>query len=115
REAVGAALRTTWRDLTDPGGTASFSLCHGRAGNAELLLQAARAFSDEGYKACADHVGRLGAETYERHGFAWPGGPGGGGAARGLMLACAGIGHFFLRLHDPAAPPPVLILVPERG
>jgi len=115
REAAGAALRTTWRDLTDPGGTSSFSLCHGRAGNAELLLQAARVLGDEGYKACADHVGRLGAETYEQHGFAWPGGTLGGGESPGLMLGSAGIGHFFIRLHDPAATPPVLILIPERG
>ena len=34
-------------------------------------------------------------------------------AAVALLLGLAGIGHFYLRLHDPAGVPPVLIILPE--
>ena len=104
-----AAVRTTTRALGQPVG--DFSLCHGAAGNAELLLYAGQVL-DPDHRAAAEAVGRFGVQQYEREGLAWPCGVPGGGEAPNLMLGLAGIGYFYLRLHDPEAHPSMLLLRP---
>jgi lantibiotic modifying enzyme len=39
----------------------------------------------------------------------------GGGETASLMLGLAGIGYFYLRLHDPEGIPSVLIIRPPPG
>ena len=108
-----AALRSTSSFLRQmaTGGPIDFSLCHGLGGDADLLIEASRILGDLGYLALAQEIGRAGIERYAQ--VAWPCGIPGGGEAPNLMLGLAGIGHFFLRLHDSAATPSVLIVGPR--
>ena len=115
RKEAEAALRTTARSLAQPvyPGQGNYSLCHGSCGNAELLLYASRVLGDEDYAAPAERLGREGIEQCQKTYGPWPCGVHGGGETPGLLLGLAGIGHFYLRLHDPAAVPPVLIILPD--
>ncbi|HEX8353233.1 MAG TPA: lanthionine synthetase LanC family protein [Pyrinomonadaceae bacterium] len=116
RREAEAALRTTGRTLAAPaqGGQANYSLCHGNAGNAELFVYAARALGDDSHRRMAEQVGRAGVELYRQSQSPWPCGVLQGGETPGLLLGLAGIGHFYLRLHDPVGVPPVLIILPEE-
>lgn len=109
------ALRTT-HDVTKralESNEMGFSLCHGFAGNAEILQAGTRLLGGEfpGGSALADDVARVGIERYgDDH--AWPGGA--GGPTPSLMVGRAGIGHFYLRLHDPAISS-ILCLTPSAS
>jgi hypothetical protein len=111
RNEATIALRTTLRMVERSliPETVNYSLCHGLAGNAEILLDGHRLLAREGVDglALAREVARAGIETYGSRGHAWP--CGSGGETPGLMLGLAGIGHFLLRLHD-AHIPSVLML-----
>jgi type 2 lantibiotic biosynthesis protein LanM len=113
REAE-AAVRTTTRFLTHPGyGMQNdFTLCHGRGGNAELLIFAAEVFDDAISLQNAESVGRQGIEQFGRNDLPWPCGVPGGGETPNLMLGLAGIGYFYLRLYDPAAIRSILLIRP---
>src|ERR1044071_9630630 len=115
RREAEAALRCTSRTLAAPTapGQANYSLCHGSAGNSELLVYAARVFGDDSSRLLAEQVGRLGVEQYRKSFGPWPCCVLEGGETPGLLLGLAGIGHFYLRLHDPAGVPSVLIILPE--
>jgi type 2 lantibiotic biosynthesis protein LanM len=115
RQEAEAAIRTTTRMLNQPsvGLPGDFTLCHGRAGNAELLIYAAQVFGDESLRAAAEAVGRQGIETFRRKDLPWPCGVPGGGETPNLLLGLAGIGYFYLRLHDPVNVPSVLIVRPS--
>jgi lantibiotic biosynthesis protein len=81
-----------------------FSLCHGAAGGADVLLHAPR-----GRMSLA---AQLGARGIELHGGPQaPGFPCGTpvGATPALMLGSAGIGMFYLRLSDTGVPSPLLV------
>lgn len=99
-----AALETTANSLRNAGGTAggmrSFCLCHGTAGNADILLQIGMEHQRGDLLARVDEAARAG---LERHSAAsdWPCGIHDGGPSHGLMLGTAGIGYFYLRLHAP--------------
>jgi len=116
REAQ-AAIRTTARFLDHPGyGLQNdFTLCHGRAGNAELLICAGEGLGDATSRGRAGALGRQGIEHFARNDLPWPCGVPGGGETPSLMLGLAGIGYFYLRLYDPAAVPSVLIVGPRRA
>jgi type 2 lantibiotic biosynthesis protein LanM len=109
-----AAIRTTTRILNHTGyGTQNdFTLCHGRGGNAELLIFAAEAFGDAVSRENAETLGRQGIEQFGRNDLPWPCGVPGGGETPNLMLGLAGIGYFYLRLYDPAAIPSILLIRP---
>lgn len=116
RSEAEAAMRTTMRTLTDPnyGAQFDFTLCHGRAGNAELFATAAQVLGDPTARAVAEGVGRYGIETYRRKDLPWPCGVPNGGETPNLMLGIAGIGHFYLRLYDAENIPSILIPRPRR-
>ena len=90
------------------------AVCHGVAGNAELLIQASRVFNDTNDMAAADRVGQLGIEWYRRNDLPWPCGVPGGGETPNLMLGLAGMGYFFLRLAEPSSVPSVLFISEEN-
>ena len=95
-------------------GQGNYSLCHGLAGNAELLTYASQVFGDGEYKSIADQVGQMGIEQFQKNNVPWPCGVPGGGETPNLMLGIAGIGYFYLRLFDPLKIPPVLIILPQE-
>jgi lantibiotic modifying enzyme len=111
-EEAAAALRGTYTPLSTLAPTSMFALCHGAAGNAELFLEAGDILGDPGYTAIAEAIGRQGVERYHEPRRPWPSGITGGGQTPGLMLGLAGIGYFYLRLHDPATVPSLLAVGP---
>ncbi|MFL5381170.1 MAG: lanthionine synthetase LanC family protein [Longimicrobiaceae bacterium] len=108
------ALATTVRALQAglAAGGYGFSLCHGDAGNAELPLLAAEVLGEPKLALTAEQVGWAGIERHGAPALPWPCGVPNGGETPGLMLGLAGIGHFYLRLYDPAAVPSVLLVTP---
>ncbi len=110
------AIKTTTNMLNQsaPAGQGNYSLCHGLAGNAELLIYASQVLENGEYKSTADRVGRLGIEQFQKNNVPWPCGVPGGGETPNLMLGIAGTGYFYLRLHDPANIPPIVIILPEE-
>jgi hypothetical protein len=86
-------------------GNANFSLCHGLAGNAELLLYARRLLGEEWTQksSLAFEVAEAGIEASKRKKGAWSCGVS-QGETPSLLLGLAGIGYFYLRLYNPAIP-----------
>jgi len=115
RDEAATALATTAagveRALLAP--AADFTLGHGLAGSAEVLLLGAERLPDSAPErvALAQRVGAVGAG---RHGASVDGWPCGtpGDRAPALLTGHAGIGLFYLRLHDRTVPSPLLISVP---
>lgn len=102
------SLRTPWQP-----GFGNFSLCHGAAGNAELMLLAAQRAGYEGYLAVADKVAQDGLQHYALLDMPWPCGVAGAGENPSLLLGLAGIGYFYLRLLAPQQVPSILLICPE--
>lgn len=103
-----AALETTMQSVvkeTNPQVMANFSLCHGLAGNADVLLYADQILQKSQYKEIAERAGDMGIHLYDATGTIYPSGvndPSGVTAGQqenpGLMLGLAGTGYFYLRL-----------------
>jgi len=110
REAA-VAVTTTYTNIrqTLESGQGNFSLCHGLAGNSELLLMAAHSFNNPGLLDLARQVGLMGVDRYLKTESPWPCGVLGVGESPGLLLGLAGIGYFYLRLTDPVNTPSILI------
>lgn len=87
----------------------NYSLCHGLCGNADVLLTVSELLGSDGRSArsIAHDVAAAGIDGYVRTGVDWPCGT--VGPSPGLMLGMAGIGSFYLRLHDPRRPSPLLV------
>lgn len=113
---INAAIQTTAAALSPPWrpGMGNYSLCHGAAGNAELLLTAARQLNRPDLRQIAEKVGWEGYQCYAQPEIPWPCGVSGAGETPNLMLGTAGIGHYYLRLHNAAAVPSALIIAPEE-
>jgi len=112
---VDVAIHSTVAALQDPvlPGRGNYSLCHGSGGNCELLMLAADQMSRLDLRRKAEQVGLHGVEQFERQNRPWPCGVEGAGETPALMLGSAGIGYYYLRLHDPDAVPSVLIIMPQ--
>jgi lantibiotic modifying enzyme len=116
RSEAEAAIRTTAKMLsaaTHAWGD-NFSLCHGLTGNAELLAYASQVLADESHLSLVNEVGELGIERYGTGKLPWPCGVPGAGESPNLMLGLAGIGYFYLRLHDSSKHSLLLMLLPEK-
>jgi type 2 lantibiotic biosynthesis protein LanM len=114
RREAEAAIRTTTRMLGIPvyGLQGDFTLCHGRGGNADLLIYAHEALGDAASRSGAEAVGRQGIDYFLRNDLPWPCGVPGGGETPNLMIGLAGIGYFYLRLYDPVTVSSVLMVKP---
>ena len=113
KEEAYAGLLTT-REATEKtlrSRTGNFSLCHGLAGNVEVLLYGNSVLGREGADdfALALEVANTGVEIYGKRGLPWPCGVDYEEETPNLMLGLAGIGHFYLRLYDSTTPS-ILIL-----
>ena len=104
-----AAIQGTYRPASVPNNADNYSLCHGLGGNAEIFIHAARLLKNPQYKAIADYIGQRAMQTAGAS-EPWPCGVAGGGESPGLMMGLAGIGYFYLRLHDPDGVPSVLMI-----
>jgi lantibiotic modifying enzyme len=95
------ALRTARQSIEarQSGADAGFGLCHGLAGNADVLLSAAS--RGVGTATSMDLAHRVAAEGIERYGRGEPDWPVDG---PGLMCGLAGVGYFCLRLARPETP-----------
>jgi hypothetical protein len=87
----------------------NYSLCHGLCGNADAAVTVAELLGSEpgAARSLALQVAATGAAGYLRTGVEWP--CGSVGTTPGLMLGLAGIGYFYLRLHEPRLPSPLLV------
>jgi lantibiotic modifying enzyme len=86
------------------------SLCHGLGGNADLLIDAADDLARSDLRRVAEDAANTAIQQIVPNDMPWPCGVNGGGETPNFMLGLAGIGHFFLRLHDSAGVPSVLVL-----
>ncbi|WP_395005125.1 lanthionine synthetase LanC family protein [Undibacterium sp.] len=113
-----AAIQTTANALSlssaiNFGNVGNFSLCHGAAGNAELMIMAGQHLDRPELTMVAKKIGFAGCESHMQHGLPWICGNGGAGETPNLMLGTAGIGYFYLRLFAPFAVPSALIIAPS--
>jgi lantibiotic modifying enzyme len=108
---IEAAIETTRTSLFAPN---NFSLCHGHAGNAELMILAADRTGRPELRDAAETVGQFGIDRYSDIGLPWPCGVETAWECPTFMLGLAGIGHFYLRLTDSIAVRSVLLTIPNR-
>jgi lantibiotic modifying enzyme len=109
-EAV-TALETTRDTVRAELHTGNYSLCHGLAGNAEILIEGEPLLGGES-GSLARSIALAGIQTYSLPGRSWPGGVPGGHTAS-LFLGLAGTAYFYLRLNNPTIPS-VLLIRPEQ-
>jgi lantibiotic biosynthesis protein len=107
--SAGLATTEAWVRSALASGAVNYSLCHGLAGNAEILLEGATASGT----ALAREVAAAGITVYLERGLPWPSGAN-GGATPCLFLGLAGIGRFYLRLAVPELPS-LLLIRPEAS
>lgn len=100
------ALRTTLRSLNS---LDNDSLCHGKAGNAELLLRFSMLAEQPYLRIEANILATEQWRNFERT-HSWTCGAGGSDVVPGLMMGLAGIGIHFLRLAYPEKIPSPLLL-----
>jgi lantibiotic modifying enzyme len=104
REEAVTALRATAAGVerTVNAAGADFSLGDGLAGGADVLLLGAELSPD--HVPLAARAGSIGAGRYAPSVDGWPCGDQAGGTAPALLTGHAGIGLFYLRLHDGGVP-----------
>lgn len=93
----------------------NYSLCHGRGGNAETLVEGARILGEPALLGPAQAIALSGIERYENAGAPWPCGTMGAVSDPGLLLGESGIGMFLLRLARPEVPSVLFITLPDDG
>ncbi len=114
--ALHTTLRGTRRALAE--NTLSFSLCHGLAGNADILHEALslleRGPATEARNLIAD-IAATGVNRHHAGGQPWQCGvPVPDLEVPGLMLGLAGVGYHYLRLANlQPAPPSLLLIIPD--
>lgn len=94
--ALSTTATSTYRTLMDNLSNTNYSLCHGIAGNADILLECDKT----DYHQLAEAVGSAGILKYQNNNIAWPTGLNTGQYTPGLMMGIAGTGYFYLRLFN---------------
>jgi len=87
----------------------NFSLCHGLAGNADVLLEAADILTQPDWRQQAQDMGQTGQEMYTKTGL-WANGLYNAYQIPDLMVGLSGTGYFYLRLANPEVYRSVLLL-----
>lgn len=108
-KSVVALTESTTASLMRPlvPGDGGYCLSHGVAGKAELLTLASNPERTDLFPIAAA-AGRTGVTHFSQTRIPWPCAVP-AGESPNLMFGLAGIGHFYLRLHDPAAVPSLLV------
>ncbi|MBO0494107.1 lanthionine synthetase LanC family protein [Pseudomonas sp. Marseille-Q1929] len=119
RAQARCALDTVAADLVAAASQAgsSYTLCHGPAGNADILITGAAVLGEPAWGEYARQVAERGLAAQAGR---WRSGLGvAQGQALGLMLGLAGTGYFLLRCGAPGQVPGLLlpfgVMVEERG
>jgi len=86
----------------------NYSLCHGIAGNTDILISASQCLRDKSYQQLIEAAGIHGTESFGGHKPAWPNGYKWPGHTPSLMMGLAGTGYFYLRLDAPNQTPSLL-------
>jgi lantibiotic biosynthesis protein len=99
-QEMNIALTTTTKNvyntlLADLNNT-NYSLCHGIAGNSDILIEC----GGEEHLKLAEAVGIAGIKKYQQNDIIWPSGLNTNQYTPGLMLGIAGTGYFYLRLFN---------------
>jgi lantibiotic modifying enzyme len=108
------AINTTRNGLL--ASNSNYSLCHGVAGNADILLTAGIVLNDQSLTQRAAEAGRFGIERVVNYNMNWPGGvsdPMGSNTQYdnpSLMLGLAGTAYFYLRLANPHKVPSLMLV-----
>ena len=102
QQQASTALRTTAANmdtiLREHYHASNYSLCHGLAGNADVLLYSGQ----PEYVQMAQTVGIAGILNYAKPRMPWPSGLNYNQyQTPGLMMGLSGTGYFYLRLHNP--------------
>ena len=115
RDEALVALRKTANETCNMlnSGTGNFSLCHGLAGNCEILLYGKHVLGKEPVSDMIDiqlvtDVANTGIEKHSETKVPWPCGIQ-KGEPPGLMTGLSGIGYFYLRLFDSKKNPSILV------
>lgn len=99
-QEMNVALTTTttnvYHSLMENANNTNYSLCHGIAGNADIMLDC----GGTEYQQLAEAVGVTGITKYEQNNISWPTGLNTGQYTPGLMMGIAGTGYFYLRLFN---------------
>jgi len=111
REALTALEKTLQVELGIASDAVSFTLCHGRGGNAEIFLEAFRRFGREKYWQLAIDVAQRAIAMKKRTNLYFPGLSylGEPQEDNSLFLGTAGIAYFYLRVLDPHGVPSLLL------
>lgn len=102
--ALSTTVSNLYHNLSHDMAHTNFSLCHGMAGNADIILEGGQ----QEHRLLAEAVGMAG-RKYLDHGVALPSGLNTAQQTPGLMMGTAGMGYFFLRLLDPEKHPTLLL------
>ncbi|WP_166925085.1 lanthionine synthetase LanC family protein [Flavobacterium poyangense] len=110
---MGIALTTTtnsvYQSLMENLTNTNYSICHGIAGNADIIMDC----GGKEYQELAEAVGNAGIHKYQNNTIQWPTGLSTGQYTPGLMMGVAGTGYFYLRLLNKDKHKSVL--VPQLG
>ncbi len=100
QEQLKVALTTTHRGsvnmFANPAAPPNYSLCHGAAGNADILLDS----GNTDYIEFAKAVGNFGIQNFDLPRIPWLSGTNTNKKTPGLLMGLAGTGYFYLRLFD---------------
>jgi lantibiotic modifying enzyme len=110
-----SSLRTSLKLLDDKReswSVSNYSLCHGLSGIGDLLLLSDRVLKSN-YRDRLLGIYASAHENYNSNNGTWPCGiP--TGETPDLLVGLAGIGYFYLRLHDPKKIPSILIILSQN-
>ncbi len=115
--ALATTYKNVYKQLTQGQDTANFSLCHGLAGNVDILLEGVQKSPNPLYQQIAEQAGNFGIEKHDKTGLSWLSGvhdptglTKGMGENPGFMLGISGTGYFYLRLAFPGQVESKLVL-----
>ncbi|TCN55576.1 hypothetical protein D0809_16415 [Flavobacterium circumlabens] len=92
--ALTTTANSVYHGLVENLSNTNYSICHGIAGNADIILDC----GGIEYQQLAEAVGNAGISKYQDNNIPWSTGLNSGQYTPGLMMGIAGTGYFYLRL-----------------
>jgi lantibiotic modifying enzyme len=96
KTALTTTSKSIYQNLIENLTNTNYSICHGIAGNADIILDC----GGTEYQQLAEAVGNAGISKYKDNNVQWSTGLSTGHYTPGLMMGLAGTGYFYLRLFD---------------